>query len=162
MKLKFKLPLTRNGRIAAVVVLLVLVALVARTCGSAAESGGDPAHGYLGKIHIRGYEKVRDLDDAPNATAIFVGDPGPDVPEAVSGPDLKMRTPAKETSDGPLTLVATGTAAMTKGSDCDVRVYRYHKGTPPAQWKLASGLAAQVKSGKQQALQVEVGCPFSA
>jgi hypothetical protein len=161
MKLKVKLPGTRTGRIAAVVVLLVLVALVARSCGSVGGTGGDAAHGYLGKIHVRGYEKMRDLD-AATATAIFVGAPSPDVPEAVSGPDLKMRTPAKETSDGPLTLVATGTAAMTKGSDCDVRVYRYHKGTPPADWKLASGLAAQVKSGKQQALQVEVGCPFSS
>lgn len=160
MKLKFKLPLSRNGRILAVVVILVLVAIVARSCGSAGGSG-DSAQGYLGKIHVRGYEKVRDLDGTP-ATAIFVGGPSSDVPEAVSGPDLKMRSPAKETSDGPLTLVANGTAAMTKGSDCDVRVYRYHKGTPPAEWKLAGGLATQVKSGKQQALQVEVGCPFSS
>lgn len=160
MKLKLKLP-TGRARIVAGVVVLVLIALVARSCGSSDDSGGDTAHSYLGKIHARGFEKVAE-PDAAVATAIFVGDPTSDIPEAFSGPDLKMRAPVKETSDGPLTLVANGTAAQVKGADCDIRVYHYRKGTPPAEWKLASGLAAQVKSGKQEALQVEVGCPFSA
>jgi hypothetical protein len=161
MKLKFKLPGTSRGRIIALVVVLVLIAFLARGCGAGGGTGGDTAHSYLGKIHVRGFDRVSE-PDAPNATAIFLGDPAPDLPEAFSGPDLKMRAPAKESSDGPLTLAATGTAAMTKGSDCEIRVYRYHKGAPPAAWKLGSGLAAQVESGKQEALQVEVGCPFSS
>jgi hypothetical protein len=143
-------------------VVAVLVLAFAARAYSVRGSTSGIEHGYLKTISVRGLQLVRDRDD--NATVgLFVGPVTADLFEAVSGPALTVgKSATPNLGDSSRGLVATGSGTTSTGAHCDVLIYRWRDGQQPsAVWKLSAEQVAGIESGRSEALEIAVGCPFS-
>lgn len=141
---------------------LLIVLILMSGCDASVDSKSDVELAYLEQIRIKDHKLVHSFFEK-SAIGIYVGVPSGDIGPLVVGPKLKMEQPPEfDFSSSIMDHVADGTGYNADNVECHASFYRVREGVAPfPNWHLSKDQKRDVRSGRSEVIEVELGCaPF--